>query len=260
MINRDRVRQSINLFVAVITIIFNGLANTLPLNGQTTGEISDRFQVYFVPAGYVFSIWALIYIGWLAFAIYQLLPAQRANPRLRHIGYLFALSGVANMAWLWLWHYEYFILTVVVMLLLLLLLIALYLRLHIGKVQVSALERWCVDIPFSVYLGWITVAMIANVTAVLAYLQWDGWGISPVAWTFIMLAVGVGIAAAMGLTRGDVAFMLVIMWAFAGIAIKHAGVPVVATGAWSATALVGVIVVFRALIGRRRRQSFSTAS
>jgi len=139
--NRDALRQYANLLVTIVTIVFNGLANALPLNGQSTGQISDRFQVYFVPAGYVFSIWGLIYIGWLAFAIYQLLPAQRDNPRLRRVGYLFVWSGVANMAWLFFWHYEYFILTVVVMLILLLLLIAIYLRLQIRKVQVASLER-----------------------------------------------------------------------------------------------------------------------
>ncbi|RIK42893.1 MAG: tryptophan-rich sensory protein [Chloroflexi bacterium] len=251
MTNRDRVRPYINLFVALATIIFNGLANALPLNGQTTGEISDRFQVYFVPAGYVFSIWGLIYVSWLAFVIYQLLPAQRTNPRLQRIGYLFAWSGVANVTWLFLWHYEYFILSVVVMFALLLLLIAIYVRLQIGKVEAPPLERWCVDIPFSIYLGWISVATIANVTAVLDYLQWDGWGISAELWTLIMLAVGVFLAAAIGLTRGDVAYTLVLIWAFSGIAIKHAGAPMVATGAWVATVVVALIAVMSAFVTRR---------
>lgn len=249
--SKNTLRQYINLFITIVTIIFNGLANALPLNGQNTGQISDRFQVYFVPAGYVFSIWGLIYIGWLAFAIYQLLPAQRDNPRLERIGYLFALSGIANMAWLFFWHYEYFVLTVVVMLTLLLLLIAIYLRLQIGKVQVASIEWWCVDTPFSVYLGWITVATIANITSLLNYLQWNGWGISPEAWTIIMLAAGVVIASAISLTRSDIAYVLVIIWAFAGIAIKHAGVPVVATGAWVATALVGLMLVTSGILARR---------
>jgi hypothetical protein len=254
MMTQKTLRQYINLLVTIVTIIFNGLANALPLNGQNTGQISDRFQVYFVPAGYVFSIWGLIYIGWLAFAIYQLLPAQRDNPRLLRVGYLFALSGIANMAWLFLWHYEYFVLTVVVMLTLLLLLIAIYLRLQIGKVQVASVERWCVDIPFSVYLGWITVATIANITALLSYLQWDGWGISPEVWTIIMLMAGVLIASAISLTRGDVAYMLVIIWAFVGIAVKHADVRIVTTGAWVATALVGLMLIIGAFVLRRSKQ------
>jgi benzodiazapine receptor len=247
MMNRDILRRYVVLLSVIVTIVFNGLANALPLNGQNTGQISDRFQVYFVPAGYVFSIWGLIYIGWLAFGIYQLLPAQGDNPRLRRIGYWFALSGVTNMAWLFLWHYNYFVLTVAVMLILLLLLIAIYLRLQIGQVRVTNGEQWCVNIPFSIYLGWISVATIANITAVLNFLKWDGWGISPEVWTIIMLLVGVGIASAVSLTRGDVAFMLVIIWAFVGIAVKNAGNPIVAAGTWVATVLVGIMLVIGTL-------------
>ena len=83
---RDSIRQWVNVFAVVVTIAVNGLAVSLPLNGQDTGAISDRFQVYFVPAGYVFSIWGLIYLGLIAFAIYQVLPGQAAMPRLRRIG------------------------------------------------------------------------------------------------------------------------------------------------------------------------------
>jgi hypothetical protein len=257
--NRDTLRRYVNLLSVIVTIVFNGLANALPLNGQNTGQISDRFQVYFVPAGYVFSIWGLIYVGWLAFAIYQLLPAQRNNPRLRRIGYLFALSGVANMTWLFLWHYNYFVLTVGVMLILLLLLIAIYLRLQIGQVRFAPMEQWCVNVPFSIYLGWITVATIANITAVLNYLKWDGWGISPEAWTLIMLGAGLCIASAVSLTRGDVAYMLVIIWAFVGIAIKHTSNPIVAAGAWVATMLVGLMLIIGILVARRRGQLLKPA-
>jgi hypothetical protein len=252
--NKNTLRQYVTLLITIVIIIFNGLANALPLNGQSTGQISGRFQVYFIPAGYVFSIWGLIYIGWLAFAIYQLLPSQRDNPRLRRVGYLFVWSGAANMAWLFFWHYEYFVLTVVVMLILLLLLIAIYLRLQIGKVQAASLERWCVDIPFSAYLGWITVATIANITALLSYFRWDGWGVSPEVWTLITLTAGVCIASAVSLTRGDIAYMLVIIWAFVGIAVKHAAVPIVATGAWVTTALVGLMLISGAFGLRRGKQ------
>ncbi|MBC8263535.1 MAG: tryptophan-rich sensory protein [Anaerolineales bacterium] len=250
---KDTLRQSVNLLVVLATIVINGLANVLPLNGQNTGEISDRFQVYFVPAGYVFSIWGLIYLGLVAFAVYQALPAQRDNPRLRGIGYLFAVSCAANIAWLFLWHYEVFPLTLVAMLSLLLLLIAIYLRLDIGRAQVSRVEKWLVHVPFSIYLGWITVATIANVTSLLDYLNWSGWGISPEGWTVIMLVAGVGIASAVSLTRGDVAYMLVILWAFAGIAVKHAGTPVVATAAWVTTALAVLMLVVGLLFRKRPR-------
>jgi benzodiazapine receptor len=251
MMKKDTLRQWVNVLAVVATLVINGLANALPLNGLTTGEISDRFQVYFVPAGYVFSIWGLIYVALVAFAVYQALPSQRDNPRLRRIGYLFALSCVANVAWLFFWHYEVFPLTLVAMLALLLLLIAIYLRLGIGRAQVSTAEKWLVHVPFSIYLGWITVATIANVTSLLDYLNWSGWGISPEAWTVIMLVAAVGIASAVSLTRGDVAYMLVIVWAFAGIAVKHAGTPVVATAAWVTTALAALMLVVGLLFRKR---------
>lgn len=246
------LRQVVNVLAVLAVLLVNGLANALPLNGQTTGEISDRFQVYFVPAGYVFSIWGLIYLGLVAFAVFQALPAQRENPRLRRVGYLFAGSCAANIAWIFLWHYEQFFLTLVAMFALLSLLIAIYLRLGIGRVAVPASERWCVQVPFSLYLGWITVATIANVTSFLDYIGWSGWGIGPQAWAVIMLVIAAALACVVALTRRDVAYLLVLMWAFAGIGVRHAGTATVATTAWAVTALVGAMVVVSVVLSRRR--------
>ena len=149
---KDTVRQVLILLSVMATIFVNGLASSLPLNGKTTGEISDSFDVFFVPAGYVFSIWGLIYVGLIAYAVYQLLPAQADNPALRSIGPIFILSSLANIAWIFLWHYEIFSLTVVVMLILLACLIVIYLRLDIGRTQVSSGMRWFAHLPFSIYL------------------------------------------------------------------------------------------------------------
>lgn len=231
----------VNVLVALGALVVNVLANALPLNGKNTGAISDQFQVYFVPAGYVFAIWFVIYIGWIAFAIYQALPSQRDNARLQRIGWLFALASVANAVWLFAWHYELFPLSVVVMLSLLVLLIAIYLWLDIGRTQVSKIEKWMVDIPFSIYLGWISVATIANITDLLYYWRWDGFGIAPSIWAVIMFVVATALALVMVLTRGDVAFLLVFVWSFAGIAVKQAATPLVANAAWillAATALM----------------------
>jgi hypothetical protein len=228
----------------VATIIINILANALPLNGLDTGEISDRFQVYFVPAGYVFSIWGLIYLGLIAYAIYQALPSQRENPRLRQIGYLFIASGLANILWLFLWHYEQFVLTIFAMLALLGLLIAIYQRLGTGKTSVSQAEAWTVRLPFSIYLGWITVATVANATALLDYLNWDGFGVAAEIWMVIMLGAVLAIAALVSLRRRDVAYNLVILWALAGIAVKHASVPLVSTATLITAALVAGALIY----------------
>jgi hypothetical protein len=248
-----KIRQWSNLIAVVLTIAMNGLANALPLNGLTTGEISDRFDVFFVPAGYVFSIWGLIYIGLAAFALYQALPSQGENPRLQRIGYLFILSSIANIAWLFLWHYELFTWTLIAMLTLLITLIGIYLRLQIGREQVTSTERWLVNVPFSIYLGWVTVATIANVTSVLDYLNWGGWGVSPEIWTVVMLVAGLMIASAISLTRGDSAYLLVIVWAFIGIAFKHSSVAIISTTAYVIAALVAGLILVNLL--QKRSQS-----
>jgi hypothetical protein len=251
-LNKDTLRQIVVVLALVATIAVNGLANALPLNNKTTGEISDQFDVYFVPAGYVFSIWGLIYLGLIAYAVYQALSAQRENPRLQQIGYLFALSCGANIGWLFLWHYEQIALTLWPMLALLLLLIGIYELLGAGRAQVSAAERWLVHVPFSIYLGWITVATIANATTVLYDAGWGGWGISPEAWTVIMLIAATTIASMVSLRRGDVAYVLVIVWAFVGIAVKHYDTPVVAIVAWAMAGVAAIMLVVGAYVRQQR--------
>ncbi len=248
--SKDTVRQLANALSVVLALAVNILAATLPLNGQNTGEISDRFEVFFVPAGYVFSIWGLIYIGWIAFAIYQFLPAQKDNPRLQRLGYWFALSGLLNAAWLFCWHYNLFGLSVLVMLALLGTLIVSYLKLNVGRAPVSAAEKWSVDIPISVYLGWISVATIANITDYLYYIGWNGLGITPQAWAVIMLVVASLLGLAMALARRDAGFLFVFVWAFAGIALKQADAPLVAYSAWAAT-VVALGLAMYSLIQRR---------
>jgi hypothetical protein len=249
---KDIWRQWIIVGLVILTIVVNGLANALPFNNQTTGEISDKFDVFFVPAGYVFSIWGLIYLGQLAFAIYQVMPSQRENPRLRRMGIAYITGAIANIIWLILWHYEYFLLTLYAMLILLGSLILIYLRLGIHREKVPQGERWFVHLPFSIYLGWITVATIANVTSLLDFSGWNGWGISPAIWAVIMLIAGTVIAAAVSLTRGDVAYSLVIMWAFAGIAVKHSGTWLVSLSATLATIITGLMLILGLLLTRRR--------
>ena len=190
-----------------------------------SGEVTDQFPVLFVPAAYVFAIWGVIYAGLVAFAIFQALPSQRENSRLRRIGGLFVVASLANIAWIFAWHYERFPLSMLFMLILLGSLIGIYLRLGTGRTRVAAAETWAVRVPFSIYLGWITVATIANVSQLLYVLGWGGWGIAPVTWTIIMLAAAVVVAALMAVTRRDVAYLAVSVWAVIGIALKHAATP-----------------------------------
>jgi len=252
---KDTIRQLVVMVSVLATLAVNVLANALPINGQSTGEISDRFAVYFTPAGYVFAIWGVIFIGWMLLAVYQALPAQRENPRLRKTGYLFALSGVFNAGWLVLWHYNQFPLTLVFMLALLVLLVMVYLRLGIGRADVPLGEKLLVRLPISIYLGWITVATIANLTALLDYLQWNGWGIAPEIWLVVVLAAALGVALLMTLTRKDAAYLLVLVWAFVGIWYKHSSVVVVSPAALSAAGAAAVMVVASLVLRARPKKS-----
>jgi hypothetical protein len=252
--NPKILRQIAVVISVAATITLNILANALPLNGLNTGEISDRFAIYFVPAGYVFSIWGLIYLGLIAYAVFQALPSQRENPRLMAISGWFMISCAANVVWLFLWHYERFAFTLPAMIIILICLIVVYLRLDMGKKQGSTAEKWCARIPFSIYLGWITVATIANTTQYLYYIRWNGWGISPEAWAVIMLAVATLVAGMVSYTRRDVAYSLVLVWAFVGIALKHSETILVSGAAWATAALVVVFLILFAILKLPRIQ------
>ena len=256
---KDILRQLSVILTVLATLIVNGLANALPLNGLNTGQISDRFHVYFVPAGYVFSIWGVIYLGLIAYTIFQALPSQRENPRLRAIGWWVSLGGLANIAWIFLWHYEQFPATLIAMLMLLTTLIVTYLRLGTGRSAVPAAERWAVRLPFSIYLGWITVATVANVTDVLDYAGWDRFGIAPEIWMVIVLAAVLVIATLMNFTRRDIAYAAVILWALAGISVKQAAVAAVAIPTWIVFGLVALTLA-AALFVRPPRRNLKPAA
>ncbi len=256
---KDTLRQISVIITVIATIFINILANALPINGLNTGQISDNFNVYFVPAGYVFSIWGLIYIGLIAYAVFQALPAQRENPRLRSTGWWVSLGGLANIVWIFLWHYQQFPLTLVAMLTLLASLIVVYLRLGTGRTSVSTAETWAVRVPFSIYLGWITVATVANITDVLDYVNWNAFGIAPETWMVIVLAAVLAIAGLVIFTRRDVAYTLVLLWALAGIALKFAAIPAVAIPTWITFGLITLMLV-AAFVLRRPNQKLAQAA
>jgi len=235
----DIIRQAAVLAALAATLTVNTLANSLPLNGQTTGQISGRFPLKITPPGYVFSIWGVIYTGMLGYAIYQALPAQRDNPRLRRVGWLFVLSCVANVGWILLWHYNRPRLALGAIVGILLALVAINTRL--GKpLQGPIGERLLARLPFSVYLGWISVATLVNITVLLYDVGWDGATGDQQVWTSAMLALATAMGAGMAIGRGDATFPLVLVWAFSGIARKQAASELVAPVAQAATAVSAI--------------------
>lgn len=241
--------QLLNIFFTIIVIVVNTLANALPLNGQTTGEVSDRFDVLFVPAGYVFSIWGLIYLGLIAFTVFQALPKQKANSSLKKISPYYWLTCIANSTWIFFWHFELFQLTIIAMVILLFGLIMIYRVWNITEQKSSPIESVLVGIPFSIYLGWVSVATIANFAQVLVYANWNGWGISAQIWTVIMLAV-TGILGFIMLWREkDHYFGLVLIWALIGISLKQKDIAFISTSAWFVIGILTILLIYR-LLGR----------
>lgn len=235
--------SSLAVIVAYLgTVVVNALAITLPIGGLTTQEVSALYPALFVPAGYVFSIWSVIYLGLGAYAVVQALPAFARLEGVRGVAWWFVLSGVLNCVWLILWQTLHIYWTVPVMIGLLLTLVVIYRRLG-AEPPAGAAERWLVRLPFSIYLGWISVATIANIADALVHGGWGGWGISDVTWTLIMLGVASALGYAMLLRRRDLAYALVLVWAFVGIAVEQRQEQTVYLAAFVAAGVVAVGIV-----------------
>jgi benzodiazapine receptor len=245
--------QSLNVLAFAVTVIVNALASSLALNGRTTAEVSDLYFTLVTPAGYVFSIWGVIYVLLLIFAVFQALPSQREKPFLQQINVLFILSSVFNVSWLFLWHYDQIVLSVALMFALLATLIAIYMRLGIGKTSATLKEKAFVHLPFSVYLGWITVASIANVASALVSIQCNGFGLANDTWAVLVIAVALLITLAVIATRKDIAYSLVLVWALVGIAFNQSAYQNIVTAATaSAIIIIAALAAFLAMSKLKR--------
>jgi hypothetical protein len=249
-----KIKRYVMILSLLLVLVVNILANSLPINGLTTGEISDRFPILFVPAGYVFSIWGIIYLALIAFAIYILTPKGLTNEKIDRIAWWFVAANLFNTAWILLWHYLQFTLTLIPILGLLVSLLVIYLKLEIGKSKRSWWEIVLVTAPFSIYLGWATVAVVANVTQVLYNLGYRGAPLSEPLWAALLILIATVLGVLMIFTRKEVLYPLVLTWAFIGIWVKQGNFPVVAY-----TALVTGILLAILSIGRWAWKLFKKA-
>lgn len=249
----DIVRQALVLIAAIATFAFNFLSQALPVGGRTSAEVSNTYSTFFTPANYAFAIWGLIYILLMGFAIYQALPAQRENVYLRKIGWLFILSCILNMGWITLFQYDQILISAGVIVAFLVTLIAIYVRLDGLRANASTAERAFLLLPFSVYLGWLSVATIANIAVLGVSLGWgDLLGVAAPTWAAIMLVVATLVGLLVAVTRRDAAYIGVFVWAFTAIISKQTAAPVVTTTALvTVIALVAVLAVSILLRARR---------
>ncbi len=209
------------LFIGVITV--NALANILPINGYNTGQISSFYPNAFVPAGFTFSIWGVIYLLLFSYTIgftyYTIKKNQYKNAYsfIQSINSQFLITCILNMAWILAWHYLQIELSVLIMLLFLGTLIHLFLKSQSELHQLTLGQKWILNIPFMVYLGWISVATIANITALFVAYKWTAFGITPIYWSASMISIAVFLAWYMIYQFKNIPFALVVAWALWGI-------------------------------------------
>ncbi|MEA2107288.1 MAG: tryptophan-rich sensory protein [Bacteroidota bacterium] len=219
----DTKNVMIRIFVVISYIgmvIVNYLANSLPINGRTTGEVSNAYPNLFSPAGLTFSIWGLIYLLLAGYVLYQFSKnAQKKGVLLQKVNIYFIATSVANILWIFAWHFDYigFSLIIMAALLFFLIKIADILR----DEQLTLQDKLFVHAPFNVYLGWITVAAIANATVFLVSIGWNGFGMAGHLWASIIILIGAIIGILRMLKDKSVVYGLVLIWAYVGILIKH---------------------------------------
>jgi hypothetical protein len=250
----------LNIAALVAVLILNYLSNALPLNGKTPGQLSDQYPNLFVPAGLTFSIWGIIYTWLLAWSVWQvmaLLTPQtrtRIEPALQKIGLLFVSTCLYNIGWLLAWHWEQVLLSVLVMAMLFLRLLRLNVQSGAGIHASSDTEKWLMHAPFGLYWGWISIALIANVTALLVQLNWGRFGQSEGFWAIAMIVAGSLIATAVVWTRNHIFYGLAVVWALYGIWMKRTGAPEVPESASVAmTALAGMAITGVAVMLRLKK-------
>ncbi len=251
--NRGILLLILNVIGFLGTVIVNALAVTLPLNNKTTSQLSDQYPNLFVPAGLTFSIWGIIYILLAVLVIFQVIVTLRREEEglsaFNKIGPWFFLSSILNMGWIFAWQYELVPLSLIVMLLLLKCLLNIYNKLNIGRKGPSRKIQYLTHLPFSLYLGWITIATIANATALLVASNWNRFGLSEQFWAATVILVGIAITLSVLATKGDIYFGLVADWAILGILLKRLADPVHAQGVIIVT-IVGLVLVTLGIVAQ----------
>lgn len=244
-----------NLLFFAGVIAVNVLSGMLPLGGRTTGEISDMYYTAITPAGYAFSIWSVIYVLLFFFAIYQLRRDTGNRDSVKSIGPWFILSCVFNMAWLILWHYLYIEWSVVVMFLLLLTLWVLYVRTHTIDYPTSG-ERFCLKLPFSLYIGWVCPAFIVNVGIVFQKNDWSLFGLRETTLGIVLLCIGALLAIWIGQRYRDSIVPLVFAWAYIAIAAEHRETDSILMTAFVLSIVLFVYAIWLFFTRNRRRSRY----
>ncbi|MEH6769693.1 tryptophan-rich sensory protein [Maribacter arcticus] len=232
----------LNLMSVILVIAVNYISQIMEFNGTTIGEISSRYVNLFTPASYAFAIWGIIFLALLAYGIFQVRRAffsEKESIFIEQTGYWFVLANILNCCWVFAFVYNYTGLSVLIMFGILISLIKIILN--------TNMERWDAPIstiafvwwPICIYSGWISVATIANISAYLSKLNWNGGILSEQAWTISMIVVAIILNLLMIWKRNMREFALVGIWALFAIYIRHEG----SYNSIAYTALIGCIIL-----------------
>lgn len=213
-----------NTLSVLLVLAINGLSQSQRWNETTIGEISDRYENLFTPAGYAFAIWGLIFlmlIGYSVFQVYRAFFSKKESAFIIQTGWWFAIVNVLNSAWVVAFTYGYIGLSVLIMLGILSSLLIIIKR--------TNMERWDAPIttivfvwwPICIYSGWIAVATIANFSAFFASINWTGSELNQIVWTMVMITVAVLVNVLMVWLRNMREFAAVAIWALVAIFIRH---------------------------------------
>ncbi len=240
-------------------ITMNVLANALPLNGYTTGEISAMYPNLFVPAGFTFSIWGLIYLLLLGYVVYSSSILWKRNsadamlPVVKTIAPYFILTCALNGVWIMMWHLLLVELSLFIMVGLLVTLIIIYIKLQPHRSKLKSINS-LLYVPFVVYLGWISVATIANTTALLVHYKWNGFGVDAVMWSCIMITVAAILGSFFSIFRRDFFYTLVVAWALYGISVSQKDYNEIVTIAYGGIVLCVLMIVIGLVRGVKTKR------
>ena len=247
----DVVRQTLNVVFAVGQVLTTLLT---ALNG-TSGAYADNTPTNttpIVPAGYVFSVWGLIYAGGLAYAIYQALPAQREQPLLRKIGWYTAVGYLGTSLWLITATHNWYWVTVGMFAIILVGILGALIGIIQYHLPFTRAERYLVVLPISVYAGWGSIAFVANISTALQASGVMHPLLPNAAWAIIMLVVTGMIATFVTIiSRGNVSYALTVTWALIGIVVANVTRNVLPSVAITA-GIVALLIVGSLLYASRR--------
>lgn len=243
-------RQISVLIATVATLVVNYAAVLFRLGGLSTGQVADLYKIKFYPAGYAFSIWGVIYIGLAIYTVWQMLPAQRNNEKLDRVGMYYIYTSIGNITWIFLWQYQYPVLSIIPIVFMLVTLLVAYRDIN---TDTKPNEKWLLGVPFSLYVGWISVATIACISAGLYSLGWNGFGIVDDIWAAALMVVALLIVGFTVWKFRDWVWALVFIWAIMAIAFRFADIPIIYITAYVCAGLMAVDALLAVLMPRTRK-------